>query len=467
MQLRSGYCLQINTITLSADLEEPGRKRHCSNNSSKTSLPPKLLPLTKQNLRAFEKTSMAKSPPRPRPKLRNNPIQNPVSGKCKPLKSVPESTTEPSNTTGSETISTTDISFGVALKGKGIRFGCDTEPPKDSCHQQAMLNMERASQGPSRKEYHTYNKRVAIAPTELQIQTITFHMLYKDPIYSGIQGYHPCNNVSWIAVKNDITDGLAPAKPDYYECFDLSQYPIRIQEALGQSLQPSRQEHTMPRLCIEFKRPDGGNMTNAEQQSAYYGAIMVNAAWEQHKFQQLPAEDFLNITQALTVKCNGRYLSIYANYATAAGEAKAITYQSGIAYPNKLHYHQYMLECVDLEMESHFRQAYKYVRNAQDWSRNRAVESKDALLEAAGRILAVGSVSNKGIDDATTTNSKRRVSHSDSPETEIKRTQKKKRRLNNTNPAKVNCAIAKKGGTNALPKAAQTEARNFTTCVVM
>jgi hypothetical protein len=52
----------------------------------------------------------------------------------------------------------------------------------------------------------------------------------------------------------------------------------------------------MPRLCVEFKHANGGNMTNAEQQAAYYGVVMVNTAWAQHKFMGKHLQAFLGIT---------------------------------------------------------------------------------------------------------------------------------------------------------------------------
>jgi hypothetical protein len=109
---------------------------------------------------------------------------------------------------------------------------------------------------------------------------------------------------------------------------------------------------------------------------------MVDAAWEAHQFMSKPADDFLGNTQALTGAVNGSYLHIYANHAISP-QANATNYAAAsptVAYPEKLQYHQFPLKGV-LPSESleDFKKARKTVRNAQDWAREKAAESKDAL----------------------------------------------------------------------------------------
>jgi hypothetical protein len=122
-------------------------------------------------------------------------------------------------------------------------------------------------------------------------------------------------------------------------------------------------------------------MRNAKQQAAYVDAVMVNAAWEQHKFMQRPADEFLGKTQALTVTYNGFMLYIYSNYATAAGNTKWKTNQQGTVYPDKLEFHQYQLQVAILDDPDHFPLAKMYLRNARDWCRKRTIDCKDELHE--------------------------------------------------------------------------------------
>jgi hypothetical protein len=67
-------------------------------------------------------------------------------------------------------------------------------------------------------------------------KVITFHAICKNPQLSRIKNYSPYADVFWIVVENDLTKGLSAAKPNYYECFSLSQYSFDLQDALRQYL---------------------------------------------------------------------------------------------------------------------------------------------------------------------------------------------------------------------------------------
>jgi hypothetical protein len=97
---------------------------------------------------------------------------------------------------------------------------------------------------------------------------------------------------------------------------------------------------------------------------------MVNAAREQHKIMRQTPEAFLHATQALTATCNGRTLRILAHSATAHEDARMVM-ESGV-------FHQHLLKDVCTISQLGFLEARK-IRNAQDWARGRAIETRDAL----------------------------------------------------------------------------------------
>jgi len=182
-------------------------------------------------------------------------------------------------------------------------------------------------------------------------------------------------------VESFVTANISDPQPGISESFRHNQYPPEAVEALGPALAPTLYGAAMPRFCVELKGPDG-LIPSATKRAAYDGAVMVDAAWQAHQFMSKPANDSLGNTQALTGTVNGSILHIHANHAISP-QANATNYAAAsatIAYPKKLQYHQFPLKGV-LPSESleDFKKARKTVRNAQDWAREKATESKDAL----------------------------------------------------------------------------------------
>ena len=107
-------------------------------------------------------------------------------------------------------------------------------------------------------------------------------------------------------------------------------------------------------------------MPSAEKQSAYDGALMVNAALETHRYMGKPPGEFFNKTQALTATVNGEYVHLYGNHVVEKGSS--------------LSYHQYPLKIYrPRDSLEDFKKTYKQVRNVQDWARGRATSTKDEL----------------------------------------------------------------------------------------
>jgi hypothetical protein len=84
---------------------------------------------------------------------------------------------------------------------------------------------------------------------------------------------------------------LSNPKPDYSETFMLKGYPPVIWDTLGWCIMLSGHMVAMPTFCVEFKAP-GKGPRNAIAQAACDGAVMVDAAWEIHKYMKKPAQDF-------------------------------------------------------------------------------------------------------------------------------------------------------------------------------
>jgi len=109
-------------------------------------------------------------------------------------------------------------------------------------------------------------------------------------------------------------------------------------------------------------------MQVAERQCAYDGALMADAALEVHKHLGKPLEEFYSHTQALTVALDGKYVLIHAHHVT---ESQA----SG-----PLEYHQFAInEFMPRRSLDEYKAAYRYIRNSQDWARERSTERLEEL----------------------------------------------------------------------------------------
>jgi hypothetical protein len=71
---------------------------------------------------------------------------------------------------------------------------------------------------------------------------------------------------------------------------------------------------------------------------------MVQAAWEIHKWMERPARDFLGKIKTLVITLAGINLELFACYAIATDWDK----KDG--YPEKVEYHVFRLERLDLEL---------------------------------------------------------------------------------------------------------------------
>ncbi|RDL42358.1 uncharacterized protein BP5553_02337 [Venustampulla echinocandica] len=287
-----------------------------------------------------------------------------------------------SSSSKAKNTTTADKKFGERLWENGVRFEHPhAQPPKDLAEVKQYLDKDRESQSANGDDCQEYLDEIAQADNEDTVTTNVWPLLAKKPRNRDLFGYNQNTNFQWTEVESAIIANISDPKPDISESFRHNQYPPEAAEALGPALAPTLYSAAIPKFCVELKGPDG-LIPSATKQAAYDGAVMVDAAWEAHQFMSKPADEFLGNTQALTGAVNGSYLHIYANHAISP-QTDATNYVAAsgtIAHREKLQYHQFPLNGV-LPSESleDFKKARKTVRNAQDWARERAAQSKDAL----------------------------------------------------------------------------------------
>lgn len=100
---------------------------------------------------------------------------------------------------------------------------------------------------------------------------------------------------------------------------------------------------------------------------------MVHSALNTHAYLGNPPASFHSRTQALTVGFNGEDLHIYANHRTADG---------------KFHCYPVITEKPRFS-HSRYRTSQRQLRNAQDWSHDRAKRTRDRLWDKSRRDAAM------------------------------------------------------------------------------
>lgn len=279
-------------------------------------------------------------------------------------KAGPKNTSSGSRRSSSTT--TTDKEFGPQLHKNGIRFGdYQVIEANDSETVKEYLNRRRNSNSPDEEDYERFIQMVKYGHNELTVQSNAWQLLSGPSSRYQISGYGAEYNVQWSEVESPLTYGISDARPDISEAYRVAQYPADAIDTLGSSLAPTQYSAAMPLFCAEWKGP-GGAMDCADKQAAYDGALMVEAAYEAHKYTGKAKGEFFSNTQALTVALNGETIQITGNHVT---EKRSRT-----------EYHNYRL-VMDRPLASfeHFKETCKHIRNAQDWARERATRTKASL----------------------------------------------------------------------------------------
>ena len=311
-------------------------------------------PLTEKNLKAHTKESMAKQKATPK------------SAGAESVGTAPITTTSSSNST----TTTTDKIFGPQLSRNGVVFGLSNpKSPVDLSGFEEYIDRDRDSSSPDSQAFRTFKTEIDSGDNEYTRQNNIWPLLAKPTSKTGTEGYHTNFNYQWTAVNslnNSSVASLGDAKPDISESLRSNQYPLEVVEALGGALVPTQYGAAMPKICVEWKGPEG-SLRQAEVQCAYDGALMVEAAQKANEFVGKPDAEFFDHTQALTIAINGEDMRLYINHATLT--------DSGVQY------HQYQVRAnVPIGSKTQFKTTYKHVRNAQDWAGERAVKTRDELV---------------------------------------------------------------------------------------
>ena len=249
------------------------------------------------------------------------------------------------------------------------------------------LNRSRdSSSSLDQEDYDEYIGQLELADNELSVQSNAWPLLSKPPRCSKTEGYTANYNFQWTEVEGPLTFGLSDAKPDISESYRWEQYPSDACEALGGAIAPTHHTAAMPTLCVEWRGPSGP-MPSAEEQCAYDGALMANAAYDAHNYMDKDPAEFFGKTQALTVALNGRSVDLYGNH--------VVKKASG------LEYHQYSLgNHQPRNSPKEFKETRKRIRNAQDWARERATRTKDDLHTYTPAKEVASSILPEPIDEA-------------------------------------------------------------------
>lgn len=297
------------------------------------------------------------------------------------LQSLDQSATTPSTTESSSsqsTMSSTDPRLSSILRRKGVDSELeDVNQPKNLNKLLGMLNKKRSEQdGPQFEEFH---RRIALSFNE-EVYKVHFISAIFFPAWRNItEKYTMQMDLSWTKTTPnfDKAKELPDLKPDYFEAFHTDSYPQDAIDALDCHIRPSIHAIAAPTFCVEFKAPYKGSR-NARVQAAYDGAVMVDAAWEAHKYMKKPARFFLGHTKAIVVTITDNLVDVYTCHAEAANT----NYMRG--HPKALSYHTYNVACMKLNSADDFEKACLFIRNAQDWCRAQAEATRDELKKYCG-----------------------------------------------------------------------------------
>jgi hypothetical protein len=268
-------------------------------------------------------------------------------------------------------VTSTLPNFGSLLHQGGVLiYPLDPLPPNDEDALLTFLQMKKRDKPEHAQELlnrlkFAYNEEVS------KVHFINF--LFSPPSRSFSDMYSMHMDLEWTAIKPKFATNLElpKPKPDYFEAFRITEFHPTGVKALAWRLQPSSHFFAMPTLCVEFKGP-GGNASSARLQAANDGAVMVEAAWDVHKYMKRPAHEFLGQTKALVIALADTF-ELFACHAMPAGYWD----KTEDTYPPKLSFHVFRLVVlvpgVDLEVTA------RWIQNAQDWARAQAESMKEDI----------------------------------------------------------------------------------------
>ncbi|RDL33132.1 uncharacterized protein BP5553_08571 [Venustampulla echinocandica] len=321
-----------------------------SNGSVEPERPLKRAPLTKKNLKALER----------------------MAGRRKkvPTAEITEQSTS--------LITTANKDFSLQLGDNNIVVfdGLNGHDPDDMAEVGELLSQRRDSNPPSKLAFQQYLTIIRQNNNEVTIQHNALNLLAKRSVERELSNYMQRLNYSWVEVNNHLTVKLSSARPDIAESYRKSDYPLEAREALSCSIGPTACDISMPAYTVECKSTEG-NMQTAENQCAYNGALMAEGARDVHRYLGKSSDNFYGKTQALTVAFNGDALKIYGHHIV---QTPTPSQPAGTGDMATLKYHQHLYAHLNPRASfKSFQEAYKHLRNSQDFCYNLAAHRKDAL----------------------------------------------------------------------------------------
>lgn len=319
-----------------------------------------VIPLTEENIRSHNYSYRKKAQMAPTRKNRASPSTSGVTSEL-------------------SSITTTDPQFPKQLLWNGVMHPRHlTKQPDDVDALKMSINKRRGSESYDHEQWMEYLKSVEHSAGEMTMVTKVWPKVAKTRCGNL---YEHDSGEQWTeVVRSPITKGLSVPKPDYTESYRMEAYPRDAAEQLGASLSPTSRTQTMPVFAAEFKRLTG-SIVEAEQQCAYDGSIMVEAAAAMGAYVHQKNDADMDVhnaiygrTQALSIAFSGQGFTLFAHHAVK--NAGRTEYHN---YPIFAHLPRNSLE--------EFQMMLRHARNAQDWGFERATSMlKDIKRRCDGQV---------------------------------------------------------------------------------
>lgn len=313
-------------------------------------------PLTEENLRLFEKMSDSNKASDVRSAI--TPYNHEIVT---------------STSTMTKTISTTQSGYEDKLRANGVvhAMRAGIHPPKNKSEVQDYLDMSRNSASPTNSQYRGYVRRYFNAESQADLLLLfCTEVLKRGDLQDMEQGHFAKVDAQWADYPKNVgfNNKLSAPKPNYVEGYHKTTFPPTLQELGGAAtlVKESSTSLALPHVVVEFKKTDE-DLHLAERKSGYEGAAMVYA--RNKALNYIGQEDEHGEASVVSASTNGLYYNIYGHYAYV--EEKT----------GKTNYYQCRLKSGTLDDIDDFKEAYKRLRNMQDWAREQSTDVRDRMTK--------------------------------------------------------------------------------------
>jgi hypothetical protein len=101
-----------------------------------------------------------------------------------------------------------------------------------------------------------------------------------------ISGYIQNINYTWSEINNHLTTSLSDNKPDIFESYNKTNYPLEAVDVLSSILVPIVYNITIPAYTIKFKGSDR-SIAETQLQYAYNGVFITEGARIMHIYRKI------------------------------------------------------------------------------------------------------------------------------------------------------------------------------------